>query len=113
MMAKTDWRVAQDRNWSNGIERRVHMANPTERSWARQAYVFAFGAYGDTYVMAYGGLEDALEAAAEWLAENAPGHLMAAWGPEHTELVREACIERGLAWPPPTGADLDFVKGVR
>lgn len=69
-------------------------------------YVLSFGAYGTTHLMVWGrSLEDALETAAEWLAENAPGHIMPAWGKEHTALVKEACEERGLPWPIPEGVD--------
>lgn len=47
-----------------------------DRFWAdKGAWVFQFGAYGTTHVLAYGHLEDALEDAAAWLKDNAPGHL--------------------------------------
>lgn len=45
--------------------------------WAcdKGVWVFQFGAYSTTHVLAYGSLEDALEDAAAWLKDNAPGHL--------------------------------------
>lgn len=54
--------------------RKVGIANPGDRDWTRERFVLCFGAYGATYVMAWGSLEDALEAAADWLEDHAPGH---------------------------------------
>jgi hypothetical protein len=56
----------------------IPVANPTDYNFSRDTmplYLFQFGAYGDTRVYAWGcsGLEDALEAAAVWLRDNAPG----------------------------------------
>ena len=56
----------------------IPVVNPTDYNFSRDTmplYLFQFGAYGDTRVYAWGcsGLEDALEAAAEWLRDNAPG----------------------------------------
>lgn len=49
----------------------INVANPNEKQWARHRYLFTFGAPWPTFVLAYGDcVEDALEAAAEWLAEN-------------------------------------------
>lgn len=76
----------------------IAVANPHERS--PRSFVLWFGACAPTYVLAYGHLDDALEAAAEWLADNAPGHLMPLGDPELDELMAEACAELGLAWPP-------------
>lgn len=55
--------------------RRVLLA--TDNRWAadKGAFVFHFGAYGCTHVLAYGCLEDALEDAAAVLKEHAPGML--------------------------------------
>jgi hypothetical protein len=41
-------------------------------------YLFQFGAYGTTFVYVWGndGFDDALEEAAGWLADNAPGHFV-------------------------------------
>lgn len=52
--------------------------NPSERSayMRNSCFTFRFGAYGDTTVSVWAQadhLEDALELAAEWLAEHAPG----------------------------------------
>lgn len=80
---------------------RINIANPSERRWWPNSYLFSFGAYGSTYVLAYGSsLEDALEEAAAWLADNAPGHLMPFGGEEHTDLIKEACHERGIEFDP-------------
>lgn len=64
--------------------RKINVANPNDRSMLRgrwgygwQSYLFAFGAYGDTLVLAYGcGLDSAFDEAVDWIAENAPGLLM-------------------------------------
>ena len=60
--------------------------------WAadKGVFVFKFGAYGATHVLAYGYLEDALEDAATWLAENAPGHLTE---PECPECSHPQCTQ--------------------
>lgn len=53
-----------------------HYANPGETTFVGSLFVFHFGAYGDTEVAVYqrpGCLDDALETAAEWLKDNAPG----------------------------------------
>lgn len=50
-------------------------------------YQFQFGAYGDTLVYAWGrGVEDALEAAAEWLQEESPDSFT---DPEYDEAATE------------------------
>lgn len=56
----------------------IPVVNPTDYNFSRDTmplYLFQFGAYGDTRVYAWGchALEDALEAAAVWLRDNAPG----------------------------------------
>lgn len=61
--------------------RNVACANPGEKSWkgAKGSFVFAFSHGGfdtHTYVFAYGHIEDALESAAEWLYEHAPGYFV-------------------------------------
>jgi hypothetical protein len=97
-----------ERNYRNGIRRRVDVVNPGDKSWCRQSFVLWFGACGPTYLLVYAnGLDSALKTAADWLAENAPDHLMSAWGEDHTALVREACEEAGLPYPPPDDADLE------
>jgi len=55
------------------------IANASDHSFKgdrTRLYLFRFGAYGDCYVYAWGndGFDDALEEAAGWLADNAPGH---------------------------------------
>ena len=72
--------------------RAVYMANPTDRSWTRHRYILWFGACGATRVMVWANdLESAMEEAAEWLKEHAPGHITEEWGEEHKCLVREVC----------------------
>lgn len=52
------------------------IVNPSDWTWTSHAYRFQFGAYGDTRLLVFAnGLDSGLETAAEWLAENAPGHL--------------------------------------
>ena len=56
----------------------IPVANPSDYNFNRDTmplFLFQFGAYGYTQVYAWGchSLEDALEAAAEWLRYNAPG----------------------------------------
>lgn len=87
----------------------LHIVNPqdTEKSnpWYYRArphrFVLWFGQCAPTFVMVWGrSLEDALETAAAYLAEHAPGHIMTEDSEELAELRREACEEAGLAWPP-------------
>lgn len=48
----------------------INVANPGDKQWTRNRYLFSFGAIGSTFILAYGnGLEDALETAAELLVE--------------------------------------------
>lgn len=48
-----------------------------DTSWAdKGVFMFQFGAYGTTHVLAYGSLDDALEEAAGVLRERAPGHFV-------------------------------------
>ena len=58
------------------IKAQENTANPGDSGWKENTFILWFGeGYGKpTYVLAYGHLDDALEAAAEWLAENEPGH---------------------------------------
>lgn len=78
---------------------KIVVVNPVERSWTRNRYVLWFGACGPTRLMVWAnGLEDALEEAAEWLAENAPGLIMTHDSEELRSLVREACEERGISY---------------
>lgn len=86
------------------------IVNPTEREYTDQRFVLSFGAYGCIHLMVWGHLEDALEEAAKWLAENAPGHIMLKGNgaderdPYLDELLEETCKKKGLAWPIPNDA---------
>lgn len=54
----------------------IHYANPDETTFTGACYEFRFGAYSATIVRVFqrpDHIEDALETAAEWLAENEPG----------------------------------------
>jgi hypothetical protein len=78
--------------------------NPGDRpgQYGRETcFTFRFGAYNDTTVSVWArSCDDALELAAEWLAEHAPGHIMPE-GDDHLEdLRREVCEEFGLVYPP-------------
>ena len=85
--------------------------NPS--GWSKQcrydkAWILSFGAYGDLHLLVYAqGVDEALEECAGWLSDNAPGCLMTYGSEEHQDLLKEACEERGLAWPEPEGADLE------
>lgn len=67
----------------------------------QRLWLFQFGSVGTTYIAVWdgynGGLEGSLETAAEWLAENAPGHITSE--EEMNELYAEAAEELGLSWP--------------
>ena len=85
--------------------------NPS--GWSKQyrydkAWILSFGAYGNLHLLVYArGIDEALEECAGWLSDNAPGWIMAFGSEEHQDLLKEACEERGLAWPEPEGADLE------
>ena len=87
--------------------------NHQERRWfvTEPRFILWFGACAPTYLMVWGHLENALEAAAEWLADNAPGHIMLTGNgnderdPELDTLLEEECRERGLQWPIPHDCD--------
>ncbi len=54
----------------------IHYANPDETTFTGATFEFHFGAYGDTVVRVFqrpDRVETALETAAEWLVEHAPG----------------------------------------
>lgn len=64
---------------------------------------FQFGPYTGTNVFvwagpAYRGLDDALEEAAGWLADNAPGHLLAPDDPHLKDLIKETLEDEGKTW---------------
>lgn len=81
------------------------------RHYAKPRFVLWFGACAPTYIMVWGHIEEALELCADWLADNAPGHIMLMGNgnderdPELDSLMAEACEERGLAWPIPDDCD--------
>jgi hypothetical protein len=78
----------------------IVILNPSDRDWKRHRYVLWFGACGSTRIMVWAnGLEDALEECAAYLADHAPGHIMAEWSDEHEKLIAEVCEERGVAFP--------------
>ncbi len=89
------------------------VVNPSEREYTDQRFVLSFGAYGTTHLLVWGHLEDALEAAAEWLADNAPGHIMLEGhgnderDPQLDELMREACSGHGIAFDDIDWTELD------
>ncbi|RPJ39932.1 MAG: hypothetical protein EHM35_01020 [Planctomycetaceae bacterium] len=72
------------------------VVNPFDRDWKAQRFVLSFGAYADTHLLVWGDLGDALETAGEWLAENAPGHIMAHDSDELKALFKEAANELGM-----------------
>jgi hypothetical protein len=50
--------------------------NGSDRDWTRQRFILSFGAYGWTALMVWANsLDDALDEAVDWLADNAPGLL--------------------------------------
>lgn len=82
---------------------RVYLVNPTSkcpnRYHPQHCYVLWFGACAATYLHVYAdSLEDALEECAAWVAEHAPGHIMAHGSDELVALYREAFEEIGLTW---------------
>lgn len=76
---------------------RIHVANPSEKQWARHRYLFTFGAYGAPRVLAYGdNVDDALEAAAELLVERGwLGFITPHDAPEIQEWIQDAIDELG------------------
>ncbi len=58
------------------MKRKITYVNSGYREWAKHRYILAFGAYATTYLYIFAdSLEDALDEAGAWLAENAPGLL--------------------------------------
>ena len=52
------------------MTKRIEIANPAEKGFGTKPYLFQFGVFGTTSVLAYGyGIEEALEEAAEYLAK--------------------------------------------
>lgn len=55
----------------------VTIVNPEEYLYRRCLYRFEFGGAGSTHLVVWSdSFDDALETAAEWLCEHAPGHIM-------------------------------------
>lgn len=74
--------------------RKINIANPNGRDLWRHSYLLWFGAYGDTLVLAYANsLDDALDEAADWLADNAPGLFI----DDAVEEAYQEAIARGLS----------------
>jgi hypothetical protein len=73
-------------NWSGGYDDvrevsgrlgRIVLVNADDHYLWKHTYVLAFGAYGDTILMAYANsLDNALDECIDWLAERAPGHII-------------------------------------
>jgi len=88
---------------------RLHIVNPGNRErWSRwryrgtQRYVLWFDQYAPVFIMVWErSLEAALETAAAYLAEHAPGHLIS--DETMAERLRDACAERGF-----TPDDIDW-----
>lgn len=87
------------------------VVNPSDRDYQSHRFVLSFGAYGTTHLLVWGNLDDALETAAEWLCEHAPGNVMLKGhgkdkrDPYLDELMAETCTELGLEWPVPDDID--------
>ena len=70
--------------------RKIEIVNGPDRSWARHRYILWFGTMSTNYLMVWAnGLENAIEFAGEWLAYNAPRHII-------TNSVEE-CYQGGIA----------------
>jgi len=55
---------------------KIEIVNPTDRSWTRHRFILWFGACGTTRLMVWAnGLESALDACVDWIADHAPGLL--------------------------------------
>ena len=82
----------------SSFTREVVLLNIDQKKWARHAYVLWFGY---TYLHVYSdSLDDALEECTEWLAEHAPGLIMAHGSEEHVDLIKEACKDAGVEFDP-------------
>lgn len=67
----------------------TYYANPDETTFTGATYTFSFGAYGDTHVVVFqrpDHIDDALETAAECLAEHEPGRFSE---PDYADAARE------------------------
>ena len=87
--------------------RRFEIANWAERAFTPTRWVLWYGeGYSSTAVLIWA---DSSESALECLGDHLKGSsfLLAHGGSELSELMKEVCAERGLAWPIPDGADLE------
>lgn len=88
----------------SSFSRQIHIVNPQDREfWKRhgevKCKVLWFGAYGWTRLLVYtDSWEDAIKECAAWLAEHAPGHIMAHSSDEHIALIKEACEDAGTTY---------------
>lgn len=85
--------------------------NPEDRNsnprlpYSTSIFDFQFGAYGETKVSVHArNVEEALELAADWLAENAPGHLIkhddkAFWADAEREARKDLGVQLELTRP--------------
>lgn len=56
--------------------KKLHVVNASDKSWCPTAWILTFGAYGDTYLLAFAkGADSAFDLATAWLADNKPGIL--------------------------------------
>jgi hypothetical protein len=70
----------------------IRIANPSDKGFWKNTYIFAFGAYGWTRVLAYANsMDSALDECADWIEENAPGLMAdAEVAEEYNRLITEA-----------------------
>lgn len=103
---------------------RVHIANASEAIGAAQELlgfrfgryghqpplqVFHFGAYGDYHVAVWGeNIEDGLETAAQWIAENAPGLIYT--HEQMGDIYIDAARDLELAWPNDDEDELEQIR---
>lgn len=94
----------------------LHIVNPGDAEktspWYYRShphrFVLWFGQCSPTFVMVWArSLEDALETAAAYLADHAPGHFVSE--EDMAERLRDACAERGFA---PDDIDWSDLRGV-
>ena len=84
--------------------RKIHYARNywTHEQWLHgecNRYLFSFGACDPLHLLVYElSLDAALEDAALWLSEHAPGYIMEHYGAEHCELIAEAAKDAGLTF---------------
>lgn len=88
---------------------RVTIINPNDANFYKHRYVFAFGAYGDTLLMAYAeGPDSALDECIDWLVEHAPGHIIDEQVNEEFRRLKAEGKSDEKAWEE---AEVDTVSG--